>query len=367
VDLAVEACLAALDDAGLGVGDVDGMAAYVPDQGSALVLEVQDAMGLELDWWVGCVEGASQIEAILTARAAVATGRARHVLAFHSSAEGSIRARLGRGGSQPGTAKDMPARAPGNLSWLLPFGAPSAANMVAMHARRHFHEYGTTREQLGWIPVVQRANAALHPHAVYREPLDLDAYVAARPISEPLGLFDCDTPVDFAAAVVVSSSETSADLRKTPLAFEAVGTSRRVRPRWDQNSDLTTTMALHDASAAMWSRTDLRPADVDVAAVYDGFSFIALMWLEALGFCPKGEGGSFVEGGSRIARDGALPINTGGGQLSGGRMHAWGHVVELCTQLWGEAGERQVAGPPEVALLASGGGLSGSAALLTRA
>jgi acetyl-CoA acetyltransferase len=114
-------------------------------------------------------------------------------------------------------------------------------------------------------------------------------------------------------------------------------------------------MANRDAAAHLWSRTDLRPADVQVAELYDGFSFLTLSWLEALGFCEVGEGGPFIEGGTRIALDGVLPLNTHGGQLSAGRLHGYGFLHDA-VQLWGEAGERQVAGGPEVAVVGAGGG-----------
>jgi acetyl-CoA acetyltransferase len=128
-------------------------------------------------------------------------------------------------------------------------------------------------------------------------------------------------------------------------------------------------MASRDAGAALWANTELRPGDVDVAELYDGFSFLTMAWLEALGFCGKGEGGPFVEGGSRIALDGELPLNTNGGQLSSGRLHGYGFLHEACIQLWGEGADRQVTRPggrrPEVAVAAAGGGPLAGAMLLT--
>ncbi len=125
-------------------------------------------------------------------------------------------------------------------------------------------------------------------------------------------------------------------------------------------------MALRDASKMLWERTDLKPSDVDVAEIYDGFSFIALAWLEALGFCGRGEGGPFIEGGKRIALDGEIPINTNGGQLSGGRLHGFGFFHEACVQLWGEGGDRQVPNSPELAVAAAGGGPLGGCLLLSK-
>jgi acetyl-CoA acetyltransferase len=196
--------------------------------------------------------------------------------------------------------------------------------------------------------------------------MTLDDYLNARLIATPFGLFDCDVPCDGATAVIVSRRERAADLRRPPIQVEAVGTALRGRPSWDQFDDLTT-MANRDAAAHLWSRTDLRPRDVAVAEIYDGFSFLALSWLEALGFCEVGEGGPFIDGGARIALDGALPLNTHGGQLSAGRLHGYGFLHEACVQLWGEGGARQVPGDPRVAVAAAGGGNTCGCLLLSRA
>jgi acetyl-CoA acetyltransferase len=116
----------------------------------------------------------------------------------------------------------------------------------------------------------------------------------------------------------------------------------------------------------LWTQTDLKPKDVKLANLYDGFSFQAMLWLEALGFCKHGESGPFVEGGTRIALDGELPLNTGGGQLSAGRMHGYGLLWETCIQLWGEGGDRQVPNAPKVGVAAAGGGPLAGALLLRR-
>jgi acetyl-CoA acetyltransferase len=251
------------------------------------------------------------------------------------------------------------------MEWTLPFAAPSAAIWLAMMAQRHFHEFGTTREQLAQIALNARTNAALNPNGIYTDPMTLDDYLNVRMISSPLCLYDCDVPCDGATAVIVSRAETAPDLRKAPIQVQAVGTALRGRPSWDQFDDLTT-MACRDAAAQMWTRTDLTPADVDLAEMYDGFSFITMTWLEAMGFCGKGESGPFVEGGTRIALDGELPLNTNGGQLSAGRLHGYGFIHEACVQLWGEAGARQVPGDPEVAVAAAGGGPLAGSLLLTK-
>jgi acetyl-CoA acetyltransferase len=246
----------------------------------------------------------------------------------------------------------------------MPFGAPSAANIIGMYAQRHFHEFGTTREQMGQIAIVQRENAAKNPDAIYREPLSMQDYLASRMIAEPFCLFDCDVPTDFCVAVLVSRDDSVYGLRRPAIKVEAISTARPGRPSWEAFDD-PTTMPLRDAGTALWKRTELTVADVDFAQLYDGFSFIAMTWLEALGFCGRGESGPFIEDGDRIRLGGELPINTQGGQLSAGRMHGWGLVPEACRQLWGECGELQVH-DARVGVIASGGGIIGGAALLTR-
>jgi acetyl-CoA acetyltransferase len=215
------------------------------------------------------------------------------------------------------------------------------------------------------IAINARRNAADNPKAVFTAPMTLEDYFGARMISTPFCLYDCDVPVDGSTAVIVSAAEHATAVDHPVGRVEAVGTALRGRPSWDQWDDMTT-MSARDAAAHLWSRTDLKPADVDVAELYDGFSFLTMAWLEALGFCGRGEGGPFVEGGARIARDGELPLNTNGGQLSGGRLHGFGFLHEAVVQLRGEGGARQVAGRPEVAVVANGGGPIAGAMLLTR-
>jgi acetyl-CoA acetyltransferase len=136
------------------------------------------------------------------------------------------------------------------------------------------------------------------------------------------------------------------------------------RPDWYSYGDGAEMMAT-EVGRDLWTHTDLRPTDVDVAQLYDGFTIFTLLWLEALGFVPRGDSGAFVEGGDRIALDGDLPLNTSGGQLSAGRLHGYGHLHEACVQLRGEAGARQVT-TAEVAVVAVGGGPLGGALLLTK-
>ncbi|HLG01932.1 MAG TPA: thiolase family protein [Acidimicrobiia bacterium] len=374
LELTIDACLEAIADAGLTRDDIDGISTYPgamdmpPGFSGVGVTELQDALRLNLNWYAGGLEAPGQLGSVVNACLAVAAGLARHVLCFRTVWEATAQGGGGRASVTMGGGGSGGFRAGGFMQWTLPYGAPSAANWIAMMANRHFHEFGTTREQLAWIAINARKNAAHNPKAIYTDPMSLDDYLSVRMITTPLCLYDCDAPADGSTAVIVSAADTAPDLARPPVRVEAVGTALRGRPSWDQFDDLTT-MALRDAATMMWERTDLTPADVDVAELYDGFSFITLCWLEALGFCAKGEGGPFIDGGAAIALDGEIPLNTHGGQLSGGRLHGYGFLHEACTQLWRRGGARQVVRPggraPEVAVAGAGGGPLGASLLLT--
>jgi acetyl-CoA acetyltransferase len=371
LDLTVDACLEAVADAGLTRDDIDGLATF-PGAGvgtggfaGPASPEVQDALRLRLNWHDGGLEGPGQLRAVFAACMAVAAGLARHVLVYRtvteSSAQGSGH-RQGIGGT--GGGRGIPRMA-GPMQWTLPYGAVSAANWIAWIAQRRVHEYGLTRRQLAQIALNARKNAARNPKAVYRDAMTMDDYLAARMITTPLCLFDCDAPCDGSTAVVISHADYAPDAPRTVCHVNAIGTALRGRPSWDQFDDMTTFSA-RDAAASMWERTELTPADVDVAELYDGFSILTMVWLEELGLCGRGESGPFVEGGARIALDGALPLNTAGGQLSAGRLHGFGMLHEACVQLRGEGGERQMARQPHVAAVAAGGGPIAGCMLLTR-
>ncbi|MFE6862153.1 OB-fold domain-containing protein [Nocardia sp. NPDC057668] len=359
--LTVRACRAAVADAGLTLEDIDGLSTY-PGPGAlgpfteGGVTALESALGIRPTWYNGGVESFGPGGSVISAMLAVASGLARHVLCFRTVWESTYAELLRAGRISPsGGITD---------SWLAPFGAVSAAHTLAQTAQRHFHRYGTGRETLGWIALNQRANAALDPTAIYRDPLTMDDYLSARPITTPFGLYDCDVPCDGSVAVIVSARETTADLAQPPVLVEAVGTQILERLEWDQ-STLTHEPQVLGQAAHLWSRTDLGPADVDVAELYDGFTFNCLSWIEALGFCGIGEAKDFLDGGKNIARDGLLPLNTHGGQLSHGRTHGMGLIHEAVSQLRGRAGPRQVA-DARVAV-ASSGGLTPSGVLLLRA
>ncbi|MEV5832669.1 OB-fold domain-containing protein [Nocardia sp. NPDC052112] len=361
LSLTVQACRAAVEDAGLRLEDIDGLSTY-PGSGAfgpfgeGGVAALESALGIRPTWYNGSAETFGPGGSVVAAMLAVAAGLARHVLCFRTvweSTYGEL-VRAGRISPSGGIAD----------GWLVPFGATSAAHLLAQTAQRHFHRYGTDRETLGWIALNQRANAALDPTAIYRDPLTMDDYLTARPITTPFGLYDCDVPCDGAVAVIVSARETAGDLAQPPVLVEAVGTQIIERLEWDQ-STLTHEPQVLGQAAHMWTRTSLTPADVDVAELYDGFTFNCLSWIEALGFCGIGEAKDFLAQGKNIARDGVLPLNTHGGQLSHGRTHGLGLVREAVLQLRNQAGVRQI--PDARVGVVTSGGLTPSGVLLLRA
>ncbi len=360
LSLTVQACERAIADAGLSMDDIDGLSTYpgagqIGPFGEGGVTALEAALGIRPTWYNGGGETFGPGGSVIAAMLAVAGGLARHVLCFRTLWEATYGELVRRG-----TIVQDHSRVSG---WMWPFGATSAAHTLAQNAQRHFHRYGTTRETLGWIALNQRANAALNPTAIYRDPLTMDDYLTARLITTPFGLYDCDVPCDGAVAVIVSAVDAARDLAKPPVLVEATGTQIIERLEWDQ-STLTHEPQVLGQAAHLWTRTSLRPGDVDVAELYDGFTFNCLSWIEALGFCGIGEAKDFLDGGKNIARDGMLPLNTHGGQLSHGRTHGMGLFHEAIVQLRGEGGPRQVPGA-RVAVVSSGG-LTPSGAILLR-
>ncbi|MCL9762644.1 zinc ribbon domain-containing protein [Frankia sp. AiPa1] len=365
VSLAVEASLAAIADAGLTPDDIDGLSTYPGAVGGASgiseggITALENALGLRPTWFNGGIEQPGQTGAVVAAMLAVASGLCRHVLCVRTVWEATYTDYQRRGLTGGGGG-----RLEGDMQFRLPYGAASASTWIGLAASQYMHRYKVDREVLGRIAVNARAGAARNPHAVYREPMTMDDYLGARMITTPFGLYDCDVPCDGSVAVVVSAAETAGDAPHGVVRVAAVGTQINERPSWDQGTLTHEPMVLGPA-AHLWTRTELTPSDVDVALLYDGFTFNCLSWLEALGFCGFGEAADFIGDGSRIGLDGALPLNPHGGQLSAGRLHGFGFLHEAITQLRGAAGDRQVA-DARVAVVATGGGAPGGCFLLTR-
>ena len=353
--LAALACKAALEDAGLTPRDVDGVVEYGFPFELVTSFEIADTLGIpQLRWYADLTATApAGIGAVIEAAAAVASGSCETCLAYRS---------VSRRGGHSGE-RGRPQSFGGDMQFSAPYGNFAAPQWYALSMRRHMDVYGTREEHFGAIAVAQREFASLNPMAILRDPLSLDDYLAARFISEPLRLLDCDLPVDGAGAVIVTTAERARDLQATPVQLEswALGTGPRPdRFQWD---DLTTSGSRY-AAAELWSRSDFGPADVDTAQLYDGFTILTLQWLEALGFCAAGEGGPFVaEGHTRLG--GRLPTNTNGGMLNLGRVHGISHVIEAVLQLRGCCGPRQTPGA-RVAVAANGGGPNAGCVVLSR-
>ncbi len=360
LSLTIDACLAAVADAGLTLEDIDGLSTYPGMSGAGMseggITAVEEALRIHPTWTNGGGDLPGPGGSVIAAMLAVASGLCRHVLCFRTVWESTYRA-LGLG--------HAPGRVSGPMmEWRAPYGAMSAANWIAMNAAQYFHRYGATREMLGTIAVNGRTNAGRNPVAIYREPMTMDDYMAARMVSTPFGLYDCDIPCDASIAVIVSAASVAGDLPHPAIRIESVGTQILERVSWEQGT-ITHEPQVLGQSAHLWTRSALRPADVDLALLYDGFSFNAISWLEALGFCGLGEAQDWLDKGRRIGAGGELPVNPHGGQLSEGRTHGYGFIYEAVTQLRHDAGERQVA-DAKTAVVTSGGGTPSGVLLLQR-
>jgi acetyl-CoA acetyltransferase len=355
LSLTSEACLQAIADAGLTPADIDGVSTFPGERPTVLgaspigVGGALEALRIVPQWFSGGNEQPSQLGAIFNAISALAAGYCKHVHVFRTVWEASDRTPHNRAKSVTADGE----RVWGLPQWQTPFQSYSASNWIAFYATRYQHLYGLTSEQLAQVSMACRYHATLNPEAVLREPMSLEDHQASRMISSPFRMFDCDLPVDGSIAVVISRLDATEGLRNEPILVEAVGAAQDGRYSWDQYHDLSS-MPATGAAKMMWGRTDLTTADVDVAELYDGFSFLPIAWIEAFGFAGKGEGQSFVEN-DRIRLGGELPINTDGGQLSAGRLHGYGYVHEACTQLWGRGDRRQVT-DAKVAVCGVGGG-----------
>nr|WP_314468075.1 thiolase family protein [uncultured Novosphingobium sp.] len=362
--LTVDAVREALDDAGLMLDQIDGVFTYPGKMAGYTAFspiaseDLIEVLGIKSKWHMGAMEQPAQLSAIGVAAMAVKQGLCRHVICFRTVYEAGGMADPAQ--YMAGAKQDTVS---GSSQWTSPFWATSAACWTAQYAARHMHRYGLTREQLGQIAINGSRNAMANPRAraITKEELTLEKYMAARMVTTPLCLYDCDRFSDASTVVIVSAEDALDEVSAKPIRIAAMSGSVD-RYSWDQVEEF----AAYETGADLWKRTDYTTADVDTVQFYDGFAFLPITWLEGLGFCEKGEGGRFIEGGTRIARDGELPLNTFGGQLGAGRLHGFGFAHEAVTQLRGKGGERQIAGDPKVAVATSGGGPMAAALLLTR-
>lgn len=363
LSLTVDACLQAIEDAGLRPEDIDGYASYPGGgleygMGEGGFTALEAVLRLKPTWFNGGAETFGPGGAVINGAMAVSSGLVKHVLCFRTLWQSTNETLMREGKIKLGGGQSAH-----DSAWGMPAGASSASHVLAQHANRYFARYGATRETLGWIAINQRTMAGRNPHAIYRDPITMDDYLGARMITTPFGLLDNDVPCDGAIAVVVSTTDYVKDAPQKPVYFESFGTQLIEPVEWMQSTSWHEPQVIGPA-AHMWSRTDLKPADVDVALLYDGFSFNCLSWLEGLGFCDIGEAKDFLDGGKNIALDGILPLNPHGGQLSAGRTHGMGLLHEAVVQMRGDGGDRQVPGAG-IAVVSSGG-LTPSGAMLLR-
>jgi acetyl-CoA acetyltransferase len=353
--LTLEACRAALADAGLTPADVDGIATYPAGYDSVPSFYAVDGLGIPGLAWFEDLSGwmPAAVAPVIAAADAVGRGACEVAVVFRSVKRNRER--------PPGFG--AATRVPGDNQFRAPFGDTMTSQWLAMWATRHMHEYGTTEAHLGSIAVAFREHASRNPRAPLRDPITLEDYFASRIVTTPFRLLDCDFPVDGAGAVVITTLDRARDLPRQPVRVLGSSMTTGARPDWDQWEDLTT-MASRRCADDLWRRAGLGAADLDLAEVYDGFSWLALCWLEDLGVCKKGEGGPFIAEGN-IGLGATLPTNTHGGSLSGGRLHAITHVIECVEQLRHAAGERQVV-DAEVGVVTAGGGTMAGAVLLGR-
>ncbi|MCH5675617.1 thiolase family protein [Streptomyces gilvus] len=348
--LVAQACIDAVRDAGVGKQEIDGVCGGLPRASTVVSM-----LGLpEVTHYVNHPPPFGFT--IVDAMNAIHAGSADVVLAYHamyrspfvsrSAASDPLRRHLGWAGEPIGrpwrTDPEQLEGSPGYAAW----------------ASRYLHEYGVRREQLGYVAVNNRTNAADNPLAAMRDPLTMEDYLGARMVRDPLCMLDMDVPVDGADAFVLTTAERARDLTDHPVLIHAATTGTTAKNDEDQISGLGH-HGQQVVAKELRAKSDIWVPDVDVYFPYDGFSFITLSWIENVGWCGEGEGGAFVEShwekeANRIMIDGRVPVNPHGGSLSEGATQGSGHIREAVVQLRGDAGDRQVAGARS-ALLTLGG------------
>ena len=349
---AAEAVRAAVADAGLALGDVDGLlvsSGIKQDVGVGLagVLGLHELSVLNQVNAFGATAGVM----VAQAAAAVAAGTATTVACVF--ADSPLKPKESAGSTYGAPQRSGRGRAVRGLAgWSVASGATNPNILYAMCARRHMERYGTTSEQLGEIAVAQRAWATRNPLAQMRDPITLADHQASRWIADPLHLLDCCLVSNGAVAVVVTSAERAAGLARPPVHLWGYGQAHAPR-RMHAGSDwgLTTPAARSGPQALRMAGIGVD--EVDIAEIYDCYTYTVLVTLEDYGFCAKGEGGAFVSDG-RLAPGGQLACNTGGGQLSSYYMWGFTPLSEAVIQARGAGGERQA--PRNDVVLVSGNG-----------
>jgi len=345
-EILTQAAMAAIEDAGLTLRDIDGIATC-SSLSTMWAMPVIEYLGIRPTFVESTmIGGSSYVAHLLPAMHALASGQCSAVLVCYGSTQRTAafnRAELTKA-----------RRHLDPQPYETPYDPPLPVAAYALAASRHMHQYGTTREQLAEVAVAARRWAQLNPEATMRDPLTVEDVLAARMLCEPLTVRDCCMVSDGAGAFVLVRAERARDLRRPPVYV--LGNATAVWNRQVSSMhDLTVTAAAESGRCA-YDMAGVAAADVDLAMLYDAFTINTILFLEDLGFCAKGEGGAFVDGGA-IAQGGRLAVNTNGGGLSCVHPGMYGVflVVEAVRQLRGECGVRQVDGA-EVALVHGNGG-----------
>ncbi|MBK7972560.1 MAG: lipid-transfer protein [Deltaproteobacteria bacterium] len=354
--IALQAIAAALDDAGLTPADVDGLVRF--DLESTTEVEIARNLGIPSLRFFAALPygGGAGCATVALAAMAIATGQASVVVCW--------RARNRSSGGRPWAGTG--AGVPGDKQFTAPYGLVRPVDQIAMLARRHMHEYGTTSAHFGMAAVACRKHAARNPAAMMREPITLADHQASRLVSDPLRKLDCCLETDGALAVVVTSVERARDLRQRPAvvlaAAQASGERHFVMTDYYGRHFLETPTTF--VARDLFARAGVAPGDIDVAQIYDAFTPLVLFTLEELGFCAAGESGPLVSTGILEWPDGDLPTNTSGGGLSEAYVHGFNLILEGARQIRGTS-TCQVEGAA-LSLVTSGAGVPTSALILCR-
>lgn len=364
LDMACEAIKNAVEDAGLTLDDVDGLESFTLERTSMPTLA--GALGIPNLRFTSEISfgGGACCANVMHAAAAVATGVADCVVCFRSLNEASGH-RYGRGDGYVGYLSEAPTL---HYGYYFPFGFLTPLSWAGMYAKRWMHEFKVDPEQLGWYSVVLRENALRNPAAVYNDrPMTFEDYKESPMIVEPLRLFDCCVDTDGAVALVITSAERAKDLKQTPAYILAAAQSCPPQQEIQTSYNRPVISGLPETwymGQELFRVAGVGPEDIDVAQLYDPFSFGALLQLEELGFCERGESASFCEGGDRIRPGGQLPLNTSGGLLSEAYIHGFNLIAEAVRQIRGTSTSQ--VDDVELALATGGPGVPTSGLILRR-
>lgn len=353
--MAAAACRDAVDDAGMDVKDVDGLACFAAGD-SAGTAQVGYALGLDGTTFNLDVTGGGNVVSITMAQAmmSVTAGAADSVLVYRSLNS--------RSGKRFGTYEGH-VEVEGAAQFNGPHGYMAPGQWFAMWTRTHMEKYGTTYEDLGAIAVLQRQHAAANPHAILRKPLTIDDYLAGRWINDPFRIYDCALEADGAIALLVTTRERARDLQHHPVRLLGHASYMGAGGFTDAWDDMTCMYSAF-VGPQLWERTGLKPSDMDTALLYDCFTYTSLATTEDFGFCEKGDTGNFYRDG-RATYGGEVVVNPHGGLLSEGYIHGMNHQYEAVAQLRHDAGERQVP-DAELAFVSAGAAAYGGASVYAR-